>query len=181
MINGERVRLRPVEREDLPHFVAWFQDPEVREGLLVFMPYSMGQEEKWFQGHLDGFPGNQATQPLSIDTQDDDGNWIHIGSCGYHHIDWRSRKGEVGISIGDKRYWNQGLGTDAMRTLVRFGFEQLNLNRVLLQVFAFNARAIRSYEKIGFVEEARLRQDLFQDGRYHDSVYMSILREEFGA
>jgi len=131
MINGERVRLRPVEKDDLPRYVKWFQDPQVRAGLTIFMPLSQGQEEKWFQNHLDGFPANQASQPLAIDTPADDGKgWVHIGSCGFHDIDWRARKAEFGIVIGDKAYWNKGLGTDALRTLWCFGFDDLNLNRI---------------------------------------------------
>lgn len=180
MINGERVRLRPVEKDDLPRYVKWFQDPQVREGLTIFMPLSQGQEEKWFQNHLDGFPANRATQPLAIDTPADDGEgWVHIGSCGFHDIDWRARKAEFGIVIGDKAYWNKGLGTDAVRTLVRFGFDDLNLNRIWLRVFDHNTRAIRTYEKVGFIKEGVWRQDVFKHGKYHDTILMGILREEF--
>ncbi|NJN79315.1 MAG: GNAT family N-acetyltransferase [Anaerolineales bacterium] len=71
----------------------------------------------------------------------------------------QNRCGEVGIVIGDKTEWNKGYGAEAMMLLQRHGFETLNLNRVFLRVYADNIRAVRSYEKAGFVLEGRLRED----------------------
>jgi RimJ/RimL family protein N-acetyltransferase len=85
----------------------------------------------------------------------------------------------LGIFIGDKRYWNKGYGTEVMRLLLRHGFSTLNLNRVFLRVFETNPRAIRSYEKAGFVFEGRMRQAEFIDGKYCDVILMSVLRSEW--
>lgn len=84
-----------------------------------------------------------------------------------------------GIVIGEKEYWNRGYGSDALRTLLRFAFEELNLHRVFLHVFDFNERAIRCYEKVGFRHEGRLRQARFTEGRYVDELVMAVLREEW--
>ena len=81
--------------------------------------------------------------------------------------------------IGDKAYWSQGYGTDAMLTFVRFGFDEMNLHRIDLTVDADNPRAIRCYQKCGFVEEGRLRENRYQQGKYGDQLVMSILRDEF--
>lgn len=86
---------------------------------------------------------------------------------------------EVGIFIGDKNYWNKGYGTDAMRILIRFIFEQMNINKIKLNVYEFNPRAVRCYEKCGFKKEGTLRQEIFRDGKYYDQYIMSILREEY--
>jgi diamine N-acetyltransferase len=86
---------------------------------------------------------------------------------------------EFGIVIGDKSYWNQGYGTEAVRLLVRFGFHTLNLNRIFLRVYETNPRAIRAYEKAGFTSEGRERQAEFRNGKYIDVLRMSILRAEF--
>jgi len=81
--------------------------------------------------------------------------------------------------IGDKSYWNQGYGTEALRLLLRVGFETLNLHRIFLRVYETNPRAIRAYEKAGFVQEGRQRQAEFKDGRYIDVLVMSMLVAEY--
>jgi RimJ/RimL family protein N-acetyltransferase len=75
--------------------------------------------------------------------------------------------------------WNQGLGRDVMETLLRFGFEQMNLHRIYLRVFADNKRAVHLYEVIGFQHEGCWRQAAFRHSRYHDLLWMSILRGEW--
>ena len=83
--------------------------------------------------------------------------------------------------LGEKDYWAKGYGTDAIVTLLRFAFHEMNLNWVWLHVFEFNERAMVCYQKCGFKEEGRLRQHYYQEGRYWDSVVMGILRDEFDA
>jgi RimJ/RimL family protein N-acetyltransferase len=123
MIYGDRIRFRHAERSDVPIFVNWLNDPEVR----------------------------------------------------------RNRSSEIGIIIGDKSAWNQGYGTESVRLLVKLGFETLNLNRIYLHVFETNPRAVKCYEKAGFVHEGRQRQGEWQDGRFIDVLVMSILQEEWRA
>jgi diamine N-acetyltransferase len=176
MIYGERVRLRGVEREDLPLFVRWVNDPEVIEGLSLYRPFSMAEEEQWFD-QVQNKPAD--ARPLVIEVNQPDGEWLPIGNLGLFDIQWRARSAELGIMIGEKAYWNQGYGGDAIRLLLKHAFETLNLNRIYLRVYDFNQRAIRAYEKIGFVHEGRLRQAEYSFGRYHDVLLMSILRSEW--
>jgi diamine N-acetyltransferase len=175
MIYGERIRFRAVEREDLPRFVAWLNDPEVLHGLLMYLPLSLNEEENWYESMMKR-PTDE--HPMVIEIQQAD-EWLPVGNCGFVNIDWRSRSGEVGIFIGEKRLWNQGYGTDAMRLLLQHGFHTLNLNRIALDVYDTNLRAVRSYEKAGFVHEGRKRQAIFKDGKYFDILQMSVLREEW--
>lgn len=178
MILGQRIRLRPVEKDDLSRFVKWFADPELRTYLDAYLPFSLAQEEKWFDGNLT----KGETQVWAIDAQPDDGSaghWVHIGSCNFHRIDQRNRIGELGIVIGAPDYRGQGYGADAVQTLVEFGFYTLNLNRVYLRVFADNVRAIRCYEKVGFQLEGRLRQDNYHNGVYRDTLLMGLLRSDW--
>jgi diamine N-acetyltransferase len=175
MIYGERVRLRHVERDDLPRFVEWLNDPEVRHGLSLYLPLSMGEEEQWFENMMKGKP---YEQPLVIEVEAEPG-WTMIGNSGFFGFDWRIRKAELGILIGDKSYWNRGYGTEVMRLLLHHGFTTLNLNRIFLRVYEDNPRAIRAYEKAGFVHEGRLRQAEFHDGRYLDVLLMSVLESEW--
>ncbi|MGD8823083.1 MAG: GNAT family protein [Anaerolineales bacterium] len=176
MIIGRGIRFRAIEHDDLPLFVKWFNDPEVLQGVSLFLPMAMWEEEQWFEALADRPP---AERPLAIDILNDEDEWIHIGNLGLFAIDERVHMAEAGIAIGEKAYWDQGYGTRAMRLLLKHGFETLNLNRIALRVFAHNQRAIRCYEKVGFVHEGRLRQAHFHEGEYVDILWMSILRHEW--
>jgi diamine N-acetyltransferase len=175
MIYGDRIRLRAIERTDLPLFVKWLNDPEVRAGLLIHLPLSMVEEEGWFEGML---KRPQAEHPLAIEVRQGD-TWNMIGDSGFFNLDWRCRAAEIGILIGAKQYWNQGYGTESMRLMLRHGFETLNLNRIVLDVYETNPRAKRCYEKAGFIQEGRKRQGMYQNGHYIDILTMSVLREEW--
>ena len=104
-----------------------------------------------------------------------------IGDIGFDEIFNPHGDAFVGIALGERDCWGKGYGTDAMRIILRFGFSELNLHRVTLNVFEYNPRAIRSYEKVGFKHEGRVRRALNRDGRRWDMIYMGILREEWEA
>jgi len=174
MLQGEKVRLRPIERDDLPRFVRWFSDPEVRRHLILYMPPSMAQEEQWFERLQQRLARNEDVV-LAIETLEG----VHIGNIGLHRINWKDRNAELGIVIGEKEYWDQGYGTDAIRTLLRVAFEEMNLHRVSLRVDADNARGIRCYQKCGFQKEGVLREIVFLEGAYRDQWIMSVLRPEW--
>ena len=176
MFIGERVRLRPLERGDLPRFVRWFADPEVRWHLSIYLPFSLAQEEQWFDGLLDRLKSEQ-TVLMAIETTDG----VLIGNVGLDAINWKNRNAELGIVIGEKEYWNQGYGTDAIRTMLQVAFGQMNLHRVFLRVDADNPRGIRCYEKVGFRLEGTYREAAYRDGAYRDQHMMGILETEFGS
>jgi RimJ/RimL family protein N-acetyltransferase len=177
VIAGARVRLRAIERQDLPRYVAWFNDPEVRRGLAQIFPLSQSLEDQWFEHTLTLEPHER---PFSVDVRRGRG-WVHIGSCGLFRFEPYSRNAELGIMIGEKRFWDRGYGTQAVRLLLGHAFDTLNLHRVFLRVFASNPRAIRAYEKVGFILEGRLREDRFADGGYEDTLLMSVLEHEWRA
>lgn len=102
-----------------------------------------------------------------------------IGELNLDVVNWSGRDAFVGVGIGETEYWSKGYGTDTMNILLRFAFSEINLKRVTLTVFAYNPRAIRSYEKAGFQHEGRLRKLLNKEGQRWDELYMSILREEW--
>ena len=178
MILGQRIRLRPVERDDLPRYVKWLSDQDLRGMLSDHLPVSQAQEEKWFERNLEA----RDTQVWAMDAQPADmavGPWVHIGGAGLHQINWRHRAAELGIFIGARDYWGRGYGTDAVQTLALWGFDTLNLNRISLRVNDDNNRAIHCYEKVGFQHEGRLRQDNFHDGIYRDTLIMGLLRGDW--
>ncbi len=172
MLYGNRVRLRAIERDDIPRFVTWFNDPEVRRHLEAYRPLSYVMEEKWFEAHAQLDPNEHL---FAIETADG----VHIGNIGLHRVNWKDRNAELGIVIGEREYWGQGYGTDAILTMLNYAFDTLNLHRVFLRVNADNPRAIRCYEKCGFEHEGTLRQAVFAQGHYKDQYLMSILQPEF--
>jgi len=102
-----------------------------------------------------------------------------IGFISLGGFNWQARSAWVGIGIGEPDYRGKGYGSDAMNVMARYAFCYLNLNRINLNVFEFNPRAVRSYEKCGFVHEGRERQWLNRGGQRWDLIYMGLLREDW--
>ncbi len=94
-------------------------------------------------------------------------------------VDERNRHAELAIVIGEKDYWSKGYGSQMMHTLLEYGFEGLNLERLYLHVFSFNERAIKFYEKFNFKHEGTLRNMLYRDGKYHDLLAYGLMRDEW--
>lgn len=178
MIYGERIRFRAIEREDIPRYVEWFNDPEVTAGLATYLPMSLADETRWFE-NLGNLPVEE--RGFAVDVKTVDGGWKHIGSVGFHHIDWVNRSAEFGICIGEKTLWNQGYGSEAARLMLKHGFETLNLHRIFLRVYETNPRAIRAYEKVGFVKEGIIRDAVYRNGCYINDLLMSVLRSEWNS
>lgn len=177
MIYGKRIRLRGIEKTDLQKFYEWINDPEVNEGLAVYLPMSTMDEERWLERVSQR---EQAEKPMAIEMRDRKG-WRLIGNCGFFDIEWMHRAAEFGIMIGDKSMWNKGYGTEAVNLILQHGFETLNLNRIYLRVYSMNPRAKRSYEKAGFVLEGTMRAAVYKCGKYADIHIMSVLRSEWDA
>ena len=173
MLEGKLVNLRAPEVTDLERNTRWINDREVTHFLAMRYPISLLAEEAWLR--------DLASQPMSferaffaIETKDGE----HIGNTNLFDVQPRDRHAELGIMIGEKRYWSSGCGSDAVRTLVDYAFDEMNLRRVQLLTYEFNHRAYAAYRKCGFVEEGRRRQALFRDGVYHDFIVMGALRGE---
>ncbi|ADL52386.1 GNAT family N-acetyltransferase [Clostridium cellulovorans] len=174
MYFGEKIRLRAYEKEDAELAHKYFTTPETRKNIDIGIPYpiSLREEEKWLETAVrDG-----ECYTFAIETLEDS---KYIGGCGINNIDRKNSVATVGISIGDEEYKGKGYGTDAMKTLVNFIFNEVNVNKVKLNVFSFNERAIKSYEKVGFKKEGVLRQEIYRFGKYYDVIVMGILKEEF--
>ena len=177
MIVGTIVNLRAQEMADLERNYRWVNDREVMRFLSGRYQYSMLAEENWLRERTSKPMAYGSDMGFAIETKDG----RHIGNTGLHQASPENRSADLGIMIGEKDCWGVGYGTDALRTLVRFAFQQMNLNRIALDVYDFNERAIASYLKCGFVEEGRRRKDIFREGRYVDVVMMAVLREDWEA
>jgi RimJ/RimL family protein N-acetyltransferase len=174
-IRGEKVYLRPLERDDLEITIDAVNDREVAELVGFDMPFSKAMSEKWFEEEVLKRHGEREFFFVICEL----GSGAVIGQCGFHNYTPGVRA-EVGIFLLPG-YTGRGFGTDAMNALLDYGFGQLGLQRIGLHVSPGNDRAIRSYEKSGFTYEARLRSFRRRRGEPIDDIVMSILREEWQA
>jgi RimJ/RimL family protein N-acetyltransferase len=174
MLRGDLVDLRPIDRAHIDAYLRWMNDTEVTRHLEMGRhPLTREMEEDWF----DRVARSDDTLLFGIHVRAEDGRLI--GNCSLSKPHPRHRSSGFGIVIGEKDAWGRGYGTDALRTLCRFGFEELNCHRIELWVFDDNERGIRAYAKAGFVEEGRRRESVFAAGRYGDAILMSILEDEW--
>ena len=176
ILRGELIYLRPSERSDLPLFVRWFTDRRTTRTLIFAAPIGMSLEERWFDQMVEHH-GKDRWFFVICRLEDD----RPVGSIDLHEVDLRNGGASLGIAIGDPLDTAKGYGSDALRVLVEFGFDQLRLERIELDVFDFNDGARRVYDRVGFRHEGTLRHALYSDGAFHDVHRMAILRDEFTA
>lgn len=174
MYYAKRLRLRRVDPvRDLDDRYRWMNDPAVVKHLGVRPARLSRDEVKRFLETVASSAADMAE--FAIETLDG----RHIGGTQLRRFDHVSRSAEFAIVIGETEYRGKGYGTEATRLMARIGFEEYNLNRIWLTVWADNAGAVRAYEKAGFTREGVLRDYAFANGRYYDGVMMSILRREY--
>lgn len=176
-LEGALVRLRPPDLADAEHGRRWIGDPEVMRLLGgAAYQFSLPAEQEFLRSKLTADWEHGVF--LAIETLDER---RHIGNIELRSLHAESRRGEIGVVIGERDFWSRGYGEDAMRLICRFGFEDLDLHRIELTVGAGNPRARRCYEKVGFRAEGAKREHRYIAGRYHDTLIMGLLRREFEA
>jgi RimJ/RimL family protein N-acetyltransferase len=178
-LQGKSVRLSIEEPQYFAEaFVHWNQDSGYYRLLDTDPPrlWSVKKIKGWIEKESE--PGMPENIQFGIRTIEGD---KLIGFIGFDGINWVDHNCYVAIGIGDREYWGKGFGTDAMRLIIRYGFTQLNLHRISLTVFAYNSRAIRSYEKCGFRHEGSIRDFILRDGKRYEMLHMGILRRDWEA
>jgi RimJ/RimL family protein N-acetyltransferase len=169
---GERVFLRPFSKRDLPHIQRWSADAELRKLIGEVAPMSEAEAEKFYK-------------ELRADK---DRVWFVIvlkrngrviGEAGLLRMFRPWRNTDMTIIIGEKDAWGKGYGTEAGHLLLDYAFNQLGFHRISIGVVAFNKRALRFWENLGFKKEGVERDEYFYDNKYSDGIMMSILENEF--
>ena len=173
MYYGEKVCLRAYREEDIPKATSFVNDEELKKLLVTNIPFPMTlwEEEEWIKSQKSNQDGSYNFAIEDIETKK------YIGGCGIQEVNWLSRVATVGIMIGDKEYWGKGYGTDAMKVLMDFIFNKMNIRKIRLSTFSFNMRARKSYEKCGFEVEGILKDEIFKDGKYYDEIIMSVFNK----
>ncbi len=174
IFDGKLVRLTVLDPEkDAELLAKWNRDSEFSRLLNDDAAYmwTPKQVKEWFEKE-------QKNYDFIIRTLIDD---QPIGFIDLSGFNWSARHAWVGVGLGEREFWGKGYGTEAMQILLRFAFEEINLNRINLTVFEYNLRAQKSYLKCGFVEEGRARKSMNREGERWDVVYMGILGSEWEA
>jgi len=172
LLCSARLFIRLVEEQDLPKRVEWINDPLV-QATLVFdhYPTSLARTRRWFQK----VTMDDTRRDFSIFTTEGE----YIGFCGFTDISWRHRKAERYTVIGDRSFWRQGLGTEIIQLMEKYGFGELGLNKICTYHVSHNEGLHRIMEKLGYRTVGLVRDDLFVHGHYQDRYLCELLREDW--
>lgn len=171
VINGEKVSLRPITREDTGLIVTWRNKPSVYRHFIFQQPFTRELHENWLTTRVDT---GKVIQYIILDKA----QGKPVGSVYFRDVDSENESAEYGIFIGEEDYLNRGFGSETARLFTRFGLDVLKLRRISLRVLGGNDIARRSYEKAGFVTEGVFRRMVKLNGAYRDVEFMAILSEE---
>jgi UDP-4-amino-4,6-dideoxy-N-acetyl-beta-L-altrosamine N-acetyltransferase len=173
MIKGNLVTLSKPNREHMPLLSSWRNTPEFRKYYREYRDGNLEDQFHWFDNVLMKDP----TWHHFIARPKDNPEKI-IGVAFLNHIHPVYRTGEFGITLADENYRGKGYGKDMLLTLMDFGFNQLNLNKIWCEVYSNNS-SIHLYRKIGFQDEGLLKQQVFKDGNYLDSHLLGMLHSDY--
>lgn len=167
-------KLREIDKKDLPIINKWRNDYELIKYLGA--PYrfiNISVDEKWFENYMSS--RNNTVRCAVVDGNNDE----ILGLITLAAIDYLNQSAELHIMIGGKQNQNKGLGTFAVREMLKHAFYNLNMHRVELTVLETNSRAIHLYEKVGFVHEGTKRDSNYKNGEFENMRLYSILKDEF--
>lgn len=171
-IRGDRVILRPLAAGDADAMYASLQDAEGNRLTGTQRSFTQAEIRRWCEGV--GLAEGRIDCAI---TSPEDGRYL--GEAVLNDIDEVNRSANFRIALAGPELYGRCFGSEAARLLLAYGFQELELNRIELEVFAFNPRALRVYEKLGFKREGVRREVLFMDGNFHDSIVMGVLASEF--
>ncbi len=173
-LKTERLILRPFTLKDAKRVQELAGDPLISDTTLnIPYPYEDGIAEIWISNHEEKFEKKEELV-LAI-TLNDEKNII--GAIGLK-INTSFNNAELGYWIG-KDFWNNGYATEAAKSVLDFGFNELMLNKIFAHYLARNNSSGKVMQKIGMVEEGLFKQHVIKNGIYEDIVHYAILKDEY--
>ena len=166
MLDSTKIKLRPLQEADTELIVKWRNSDQVKENFIFQDLLTPEQHQWWFTNRVQT---GQVAQFIIISIE----TGRPVGSVYLRDIDRKHKKCEYGIFIGEDEARGKGYGTEAARMICNYGFTTLGLHRIFLRAFAHNEQAIRSYEKAGFVQEGRLKDEVCFENIYYDVIIMA--------
>lgn len=167
---GMTITIRKFERKDIPLKVEWINNNENNTYLHYDLPLTVEGTEKWFKSH----EKDNSRYDAIIEV-----NKTPVGTIGLLNIDRKNSKAEYYIAMGETKYKGKGVAKEASRLLLSYGFEKIGLNRIYLYTESGNVTAQRLFEKLGFIKEGIIREDVLSHGKYVDRYVYGCLREEW--
>lgn len=174
VLEGERVRLEPPRTEHLATFIRWFADTDVTRYLLYRFPLSDKGEAEWYEQAAKD--PHQVVWAIVART-----SGRLVGATSLDRINWRDRRAESGLVIGEKDEWGKGYAGEAMRLRTRYAFRELGLEKVVTMVYGGNDASRRGLERAGYRQCGTYRRHAFVEGEWRDAWIGEILREEWEA
>lgn len=173
MLNGRLTALRAIEEGDLAQLLAWRNRPDLRRYFREYRELNSTQQRAWFDCKVNGDPATRMFSVVDVQTG------RLLGACGLCYIDSVNRTADFSLYLGaDDLYIDERLAPDAAITLIRYGFEELGLNRLWSEIYAFDAPKAALFERLGFALDGRHRQTHWAEGAWHDSLYFSLLASD---
>lgn len=173
VLTTERLTLREFRRSDAADVLVFRGDPIVQkydDPAIYTVAEALTFIDEMHEAYL-----TQKGITWAVTLSDKD---VVLGAFGLHHWNQYHRRAEVGYGIA-LAYWGQGIGSEALGAVVRFGFKQLDLNRIYARTIADNHESVRLLERFGFQREGTFRNHSWEDdGTFHDSAMYGLLRDE---
>ena len=172
MLNGKKISLRPLEFEDYQLIVNWHNDTNIKY-LTMMHPFPVPQasEKEWIENIIT----NKSNLQVYFGIELLETNAL-VGIICLKPINYLHNNAKVGIFIGDASYRSRGIGMEAMQLVLEYGFKQLNLIKINLEVIESNIAAIKLFDKMGFIKEGILKKQFFFNDKYFDVLLMSYFK-----
>lgn len=173
MIKGKKVGLRAVEKVDLIHLRDWRNIPEFRKNFREVRELSLADQEAWFDGLQKTKRMNYMFTIVDLESQKP------IGAAGLLYIDWIIRSADFSFYIGNENKYidSDGFADEAARLLIDYGFQNLNLHKIWMELYEFDTLKIEFFiNTFSFKQDGLLRDNCFEDGKYYNSLVLSLIR-----
>jgi RimJ/RimL family protein N-acetyltransferase len=172
ILKGEKIFLRPINLDDVnSKYLSWLHDDQVMQGIAT-SGYTLE--------NLAVYVSERISKPdVAFFAICDLGSNEHIGNIKIDFHDPKANVSELGLLIGNKNYWGRGVGSEACRLALTYGFNTMALRKIYLAVYENNQTAKRLYEKLGFKLEGTLRKHVIANGELYDKYLMGIFKNEF--
>lgn len=171
IIYGKKINLKNIEIADTDDIVRWRNNDNVRKYFINQTLFTKESHLKWMEDYVST---GKAYQFIILEKESN----ISIGSVYLRDVDRTHKKAEFGIFIGEDKYRGSGIGIEATKLILEYGFNELDLNKIFLRVLTNNYKAIKSYLNVGFKYEGYFREDVCVNSKYFDVIFMGILRDE---
>jgi ribosomal-protein-alanine N-acetyltransferase len=172
-IQGENIDLLPLNLEHIKLYSKWKNDPKVRKYARNEFPLIIEDIKEFSKPHKE-----EIRKEVEFEIwHKKDKKPIGIG--GLSRIDWYNRNANIFLEIGESNYWGKNIGTEASRMIIDYGFKELNLHKIYAGIYSPNKGSLKVAEKQGFKLEATLKEQMYVDGKYVDSIRYGIFKEEW--